>query len=461
MQELSEKRDDIEGALSTAREHGAQFADIRLESSDGTSISAKDGITKINSSNELGAGIRAFLEGAWGFAYTTQVDRRGMTDCAERAVSLAKAVYERAEKFSIEVPTFEDTVKTTVQRLPTQVPIADKLDYVLQQEREAKETDKRVSSTEIGYTDIVLHKIIANSEGTYVDETVVRSIARAMIFAKEGALRQSGYKAKGDSKGFELFLDGADIGRTAATQAVSLLDAKPAPSGQFDAVLDPSLSGVFAHEAFGHAAEGDAIISGTSILAGKLTQKIGSDAVTIIDDPSLQSYGYMAYDDEGIQTRRKVLLERGILQTYLTDVETGSRLGLGSNGSARAQRYDAPPIVRMSNTFFEPGDYAFDELLEGFNGIYFIGWQYGYTTPTTGMLTFKSREAYAVEHGELRDHLRDAALSAMTLEVLHNINAIARTLSFDPGTCGKGGQMTPNTTGGAYMRVSDVVVGGM
>ena len=96
MQELSEKRDDIEEALSTARERGAQFADIRLESSDGTSISAKDGITKINSSNELGAGIRAFLEGAWGFAYTTQVDRRGMTDCAERAVSLAKAVYERA-----------------------------------------------------------------------------------------------------------------------------------------------------------------------------------------------------------------------------------------------------------------------------------------------------------------------------------------------------------------------------
>jgi len=201
MQELSEKRDDVEEALSAARERGAQFADIRLESSDGTSISAKDGITKINSSNELGAGIRAFLEGAWGFAYTTEVDHRGLTDCAERAVSLAKAVYERAEKFSIEVPAFEDTVKTAVQRLPTQVSIADKLGYVLRQEREAKEADKRVSSTEIGYTDIVLHKIIANSEGTYVDETVVRSIARAMVFAKEGALRQSGYKAKGDSKG--------------------------------------------------------------------------------------------------------------------------------------------------------------------------------------------------------------------------------------------------------------------
>src|SRR5660397_238297 len=116
-------------------------------------------------------------------------------------------------------------------------------------------------------------------------------------------------------------------------------------------------------------------------------------------------------------------MERGILQSYLTDVETGSRLGLGSNGSARAQRYDDPPIVRMSNTFFEPGDYTFDELLDGFSGIYFVGWQYGYTTPTTGMLTFKSREAYVVEHGELRDHLRDAALSAMTLEVLHNISA--------------------------------------
>ncbi|HYA32415.1 MAG TPA: TldD/PmbA family protein [Candidatus Bathyarchaeia archaeon] len=461
MQEISEKRDDIEESLSTARASGAQFVDIRLESSDGTSISAKDGITKVTTSNELGAGIRAFLEGAWGFAYTTKIDRDGLIDCSERAVSLAKAVHDRAEKFSIEVPTFDDIVETTVLRVPTQVPVAEKLTYVLRQEQDAKETDKRVSSTEIGYSDIVLHKIIANSEGTYVDQTAIRSIARAMIFAKEGALRQSGYKAKGDSRGFELFLDNADIGRTAATQAVSLLDAKPAPPGKFDAILDPSLAGVFAHEAFGHASEADAIISGTSILAGKLQQEIGAAAVTIVDDPSLQSYGYMAYDDEGIRTRRKVLLERGFLQTYLTDIETGSRLGLGSNGSARTQRYDAPPIVRMSNTFFEPGDYTFQELLEGFTGIYFIGWQYGYTTPTTGMLTFKSREAYAVEDGELKDHLRDAALSAMTLEVLHNITAITRTLSFDPGTCGKGGQMTPNTTGGAYTRVSDVIVGGM
>ncbi|MGZ4920019.1 MAG: TldD/PmbA family protein, partial [Halobacteriota archaeon] len=308
---------------------------------------------------------------------------------------------------------------------------------------------------------IMLHKIVANSEGTYIDETIVRSIARAMVFAKEGVVRQSGYKAKGDTRGFELFAADADIGQTAAAQAISLLDAKPAPSGQFNAVLDPSLSGVFAHEAFGHASEADAIISGTSILGGKLTQKLGSDLVTIVDDPSIRSYGYMAYDDEGIKTERKVLMERGVMTSYLTDIETGSRLGSGSNGSARSQRFDAPPIVRMSNTFFEPGEFTLEELLEGFSGIYFIGWQYGYTTPATGMLTFKSREAYVVRNGELSDHVRDAALSAMTLEILRNINGIARDLAFDPGTCGKGGQMTPNTTGGSYMRVSDVIVGGM
>ena len=461
MQELSEKHDVIEEALARARERGAQFADIRLESSEGTLISAKDSRTKINSSNELGAGIRAFLDGAWGFAFTTEIDRDGLTACAERAVSLAKAVYERAEHFSIDVPVFTDTVRMTVERSPTAVPLNDKLEYVLAQERAAKDADARVSSTEIGYTDIVLHKIVANSEGTFVDETIVRSIARAMLFAKEGVVRQSGYKAKGDTRGFELFATDADIGQTAAAQAISLLDAKPAPSGQFNAVLDPSLSGVFAHEAFGHASEADAIISGTSILDGKLTQKLGSDLVTIVDDPSIRSYGYMAYDDEGIKTERKVLMERGVMKSYLTDVETGSRLGSGSNGSARSQRYDAPPIVRMSNTFFEPGEFTLEELLEGFNGIYFIGWQYGYTTPTTGMLTFKSREAYVVQNGELSEHVRDAALSAMTLEILHNINGIARDLAFEPGTCGKGGQMTPNTTGGSYMRVSDVIVGGM
>ena len=165
MQELSEKQADVEEALSNACARGAQFSDIRLESFEGTSISTKDGITKINSSNELGAGIRAFLDGAWGFAYTTQVDRKGLLNCAERAVSLAKAVFARAEKFSIDVPVFEDAVTPTVQQLPTHVSIADKLNYVLHQEQEAKETDNRVNSTEIGYSDLVLRKMIANSEG--------------------------------------------------------------------------------------------------------------------------------------------------------------------------------------------------------------------------------------------------------------------------------------------------------
>lgn len=460
-QELNDKRDDINEVLSAAKELGAQFADMRLETSEGTLISVKDGKTKISSSNELGAGIRAFLEGAWGFAYTTQIDIKGLMECAKSAVKLSKALYKRAEKFSIDVPVFDDKVRTNVISDPTSIPIGDKLEYVLRQDKEAMEIDKRISSTEIGYTDIVSQKIIANSEGTYVDETTVRSIARAMIFAKEGSIRQAGYKARGGSSGFELFSHDADIGKLAANQAVLLLDAVPAPSGKFDAIFDPSLSGVFVHEAFGHASEADAVITGTSVLGGKLGEKLGSDLVTIVDDPTLDSYGFMAYDDEGVQTKRKVLMEKGVMKSYLMDIETGSRLGYGSNGSARSQRYDSPPIVRMSNTFFEPGDLKFDELLEGFNGLYFVGWQYGYTTPSTGMLTFKSREAYLVEGGELKKHLRDAALSGMTLEMLHSIDGMAANLEFDPGTCGKNGQMSPNTTGGTHMRVRDVVVGGM
>ena len=460
-QELNDKRDDINEVLSTAKELGARFADIRLETSEGTLISVKDGKTKISSSNELGAGIRSFLEGAWGFAYTTQIDTKGLMECAKSAVKLSKALCKRAEKFSIDVPVFDDKVRTNVTFDPTSVPISDKLEYVLRQDKEAMEIDKRISSTEIGYTDIVSQKIIANSEGTYVDETTVRSIARAMIFAKEGSIRQAGYKARGGSSGFELFLHDADIGKLAANQAVLLLDSVPAPSGKFDAIFDPSLSGVFVHEAFGHASEADAVITGTSVLGGKLGEKLGSDLVTIVDDPTLDSYGFMAYDDEGVQTKRKVLMEKGIMKSYLMDIETGSRLGYRSNGSARSQRYDSPPIVRMSNTFFEPGDLKFDELLEGFNGLYFVGWQYGYTTPSTGMLTFKSREAYLVEGGELKKHLRDAALSGMTLEMLHSIDGMAANLEFDPGTCGKNGQMSPNTTGGTHMRVRDVVVGGM
>ena len=130
-QELNDKRDDINEVLSTAKELGAQFADIRLETSEGTLISVKDGKTKISSSNELGAGIRSFLKGAWGFAYTTQIDIKGLMECAKSAVKLSKALYKRAEKFSIDVPVFDDKVRTNVTFDPTSVPISDKLEYSL------------------------------------------------------------------------------------------------------------------------------------------------------------------------------------------------------------------------------------------------------------------------------------------------------------------------------------------
>lgn len=254
----------------------------------------------------------------------------------------------------------------------------------------------------------------------------------------------------------------AFAGRT-ADRAVSLLSAEPAPSGKFDVVIDPLICGLLVHEAFGHNAEADAVWTGNSILEGKLGQRVASELVTITDDPTRPDLnGSFEYDHEGVPAQRHTIVENGVLKGYLHSLETAARLGMAPNGAARAQGHQDVPIVRMSNTAIEPGDWSLTEMLaESRRGLYLSGGAWGYVYTAAGQFTCNVEEAFLIEDGSLTTHFRNVCIAGLTLETLDNVWAVGDDLKFElGGTCGKDGQAAAVDSGGPHLAIRGVVVGG-
>jgi len=219
-----------------------------------------------------------------------------------------------------------------------------------------------------------------------------------------------------------------------------------------------------AHEAFGHACEADGVLAGASVLEDKLGKKVAHESVSLYDDPTIKNtFGYFGFDWEGVKARRHVLIEDGYLKGFMHNIETGSRMGSVPEGSARAQAYHSPPIIRMSNTFIGPGEMTKEELFEEVDhGLLIEGSQYGYVEPAKGQFMFKGDEAYEITRGEVGQRYRDASISGVILEVLNNVVAVADDFVLtDPGYCGKSGQDARTTDGGPHICLSDMVVGGL
>ena len=285
------------------------------------------------------------------------------------------------------------------------------------------------------------------------------------IVASDGKTLQKGSGRVGEPVGFELIeRTGPDeFAGKAARTALSLLSASTPPAGKFPVIFHPSVTGLLTHEAIGHNAEADHVLSGSSIIEGKLGDKIASDLVTIIDDSTIPGkWGSFEYDSEGIPGARRVIIENGVLKGYMHSLESAAKMGVSPNGSARAQDYSNRPIIRMSNTFIEPGTSTFEDLLSGIDlGVYLMGGEYGYVFCERGQYTCHAGEAYMIRNGELAEPLRDVSVAGMTLETLLNIDAVCSDFEMKmPGMCGKNGQGMYVDNGGPHIRVKELVVGG-
>ena len=435
------------------------YIDVRAGMSNNTSILMKDGdVDEINTGISLGARIRVLKNGAWGFAYTTDLSK--LNEITDTAIQLSNSLTGDVELSESEV--IKDKVKVDVKIPFKDISIEEKKE-IMKDANDAASIEK-VNSTTVSYSDGEINEIFMNSEGSEI-QTVTSKIRMALnASATDGEIIQFGHGSIGGVKGFELIreTDIEGFGREIGEKAVRLLEAEAAPSGKYPVIADPQLTGVLIHEALGHAVEGDLILQDDSILKDKMGEMIASDIVNIFDDASLKDgFGYYPYDVEGVKTKPNQLVKDGKLVSLLNSRETASKFGMKSSGNARSIISDQP-IVRMSNTYLQPGDSNFEELFEDVDdGIYLKGSRGGQVDTGKGIFQFNAAEGYLIKNGEITTPLRDVSLSGNILETLKNIDAIGNDFELSVGFCGKDGQTAPVGDGGPHTRILNALVGGM
>jgi TldD protein len=459
--------DLAQAAIEAALKGGATFADVRIENTVTTIMEMSDGVTKRSLASRLrGAGIRAFVDGAWAFGQTTDLTKKGMHETGESLARLAVATKSKVmEKFDISGPTFKDRIEYKVKKPFEHVSFEDKMAFTKSIDDQAKSFDRRIVNTRTIYGDLWTEQYVANSLGTRVwTETSLPRVV-SVSFAKDGTSRQRAFKSHGARGGFEELEKERplNIGAESAEMAVDLLSSVAAKGGTYDVVMDPILNGVMVHEAFGHACEADNWPAHTTVLEDKVGKSVGPEHLNLSDDPTMPGErGSFEYDAEGTKARKRYMVKDGILTDLLHTLETSLRLNMEPNGAARVQSFMHPPLARMSNTIMEPGDWDVDELIaDTKEGILLCSFNYGYTEPSKGQFQFQASHGYLIEKGEIGQMVRDVSLAGQILDVLAKIDAIGKDFKMDAGTCGKSGQSVPDMSGGPHARIRSVPVGGM
>ncbi|MFM7716057.1 MAG: TldD/PmbA family protein, partial [Microcystis sp.] len=248
-----------------------------------------------------------------------------------------------------------------------------------------------------------------------------------------------------------------------AKRAVEALVLPPVKGDTYTVVIDPILTGLFVHEAFGHLSEADMLYENPDLLeVMSMGKRFGPDNLQIFDGAGPEGHrGSYFYDDEGTPATTTQLIKDGVLVGRLHSRETAGKLGEKPTGNARCLNYHYPPIVRMTNTWIERGTTAVKELFSGIKtGVYAQNWQGGMTNGE--MFTFSAGEAWMIRDGEIAEPVKDVTLSGNVFKTLANIEAIGDDFHWDEsGGCGKGGQSgLPVGCGGPSLRIRDVVVGG-
>lgn len=466
--------EEIKTAIDFVMANHARYADIRLERGYATVIDLRDGVFREMSYGiDQGMGVKVLYENSWGFASSNNLAKPALKDTFEDALKIGRALSLSISKSNEEsaTVTIADTVPETEhfqlkpKIKPEDVGIEEKKRMVKEAYDAAKAHSNLIKSVSVLYLDGYEEQIYANSDGSYIVTETPAVFMRAGVVAKKGNVLQEGRESVGAVAGFE-FIEAENpttVAIKAADKAVRLLDAELPPGGALPVIMDNRLTGVFMHEALGHAAEADHVLYGESILKGKLGEEIANEGLTVADDPTIEcSHGYYRYDDEGMRSSRTEMIEDGVLVSYLHSRETAGRLNATPTANARAADYSDLPIVRMSNTVIEEGDWQFTEMLKDIPfGIYAMGMRGGQVDTVKGEFQFSAEEAFLIEKGKLSKRLKNVSLSGRTLDVLKSIDAVGNDKKRGTiGFCGKDGQEVPVSEYAPHVRVKEILVGG-
>ncbi len=438
------------------------FYDTRIIKSVSTSIILDNGeIREISNNFSSGGAVRVLDAGSWGF-----VSLDGIHDNLDAAISSAEKLAGSARNKSPRNPIQLAPIKKpgirdlpVIKEKPQDIPIEDKVKLLLEIEKNARM--EGIQSTNAMYSESLINVKYSSSEGLDCEYSLTRVGFAISAIAQSEGIYQIGRESRFGVMGFELFKmhDAFELAQKAANTARELLSAKTPKAGTYPVILDQELAGVFIHEAVGHAVEADHVLEGNSILSEKIGEQIASPLITVYDDPSLHEYGYYPFDDEGSQSKRTTLIQKGVLKSFIHSRETAGKLG-GESRNSRAQGYSRP-VIRMSNTFIAPDGMKFEEMLSELkDGIYLKGSRGGQVNPGEGVFQFNAERGFIVRNGEFTTSLRDVSLSGNTLEILNNVSAVGNDLEMNSGRCGKAGQLVPVSDGAPHVLVNRAMVGG-
>jgi TldD protein len=470
------EEDIVDYALEYAKRKGVEYAEARAQSQVQERLMLRSGILEAYSSAvDSGFCVRIIAEGGIGFASTNKWTREEAKEIVDLAFRYAKVANRKDKiRFAEEKEVETKWVVNQKEKIEDVSP-EEKISKFLDIDKSLSSCGVKVAATMSLCTIDLTSKYYVNSEGSRISSFVPKIAAFVFITVAEQGKTEQAYEQFGYSGGWEAFHEW-NVAEKMIYNAKILKDVitkgKAVKPGIMDLICGSEVAGIAAHESCGHPMEADRILGREMSQAGRsfifkggpfwIGTRIGSGVVTIVDDPTIEhSYGYYAYDDEGVNARRRYLYKNGVINEFLHNRETAARLGTRSNASSRSINYDREAIVRMANTFVLPGEMTEEELIEDVKyGVYMKSFTEWNIDDKRFNQRYVGREAYLIENGELKHLVARPVIETTTLKFWTAVDAVSEKVEFDAATCGKGdpSQGIPVYTGGPCIRLRGVYI---
>lgn len=452
-------KNQMDDALRTIK---ADYVEIRIEEYDTTEILFRsEKLEKLTESTFVGGNVRVFQEGGWGFSSFNNL--QNLEQNVKLAYRMARCVAARKTGLA---PAPREVARITIklQDDPRRILLSKKLamleDYngIIFSHRPA------IESSTVSYRDVLKNVTILTSDGCLVSQEKADYTMSVSALARRYDTIQKAVMSFGTVEAASLFEPRHDQVEKIVKRSVDMLAASPVKGGRYPVVLDPYLAGTFIHEAFGHLSEGDSVCNNERLCQMlSLGTKFGPPILSIGDGGAIPGHrGSYMYDDEGVPSRKTYLIKEGVLVGRMHSRETAFRMSEPASGNARALDHRFPPLVRMTNTFVEPGETSMDDMISNIKlGILACGTTGGQTSQE--MFTFRAQHGYMIRKGRIAEPVRNVVLTGNVFESLDNIEEVGDEVVWsEGGGCGKGGQFPlPRSKGCPALMIRDVVVGGV
>jgi TldD protein len=463
-------------ALKYAMDKGVEYAEVRAQKQVKETLILRSSILEAYSwSVDSGFCTRVIAKGGLGFASTNKGTREEAREIVDLAIKYAKASERRDKLVFAKEKSIEAKWSVGQKKKLEDVSPEEKIEKFSEINKALASCGINIAANMLSCDVDLISKYYVNSEGSKISSFIPRIGAYSFITVVEEGKTEQAYQQFGYSGGWEALEEWKmeeRILHDAKVLKEVILKGKALKPGTMDLVCGPSVAGIAAHESCGHPMEADRILGREMSQAGRsfiyeggpywIGTRIGSEAVTIVDDPTIEnSYGYYAYDDEGVRARRRYLYKEGIINEFLHNRESAAKLGTRSNGSSRSANYDREAIVRMANTFVLPGDYTEDELIEDVKyGVLMKSFTEWNIDDKRFNQRYVGREAYLIENGEVKHPLAKPVIETTTEKFWKAVDAVSKNLEFEAATCGKGdpAQGIPVFTGGPSIRLRGVYI---